>query len=1204
MSSQIQQHEPTTVDEIADPTTIIFDVVAATTEPTTVGETADPTAVSMTTSVSGATSVSGTVPTVLAVVSNPGRMDWLEQTLQSLADQEYSAQEVASLDVIVLFGDVHKRGQPVMTERLSRVNTIVNAILPSAVVSSATDQREAPAANYTSAVNNVCAANTDAHYLLLLRDGVVLEPDALRVMVDDALESEAGVVGPKLVDRDRHDHLADVGGTVDRLGVLTPSAVPGELDQSQHDSARDVFVAPIGAMLIHTDTFRSISGFDSVMDASGAHVDMCWRVQMSARRVRVVPTAVGYQPLGVNSHEADPAQASTRSGANRNPLSAPATIATRRILYAHRIRTFIKCYGWVHLLPAFSLAVIVGLLLLLYVLVRGRFGRASDLVGAWLWNLRHAPSLFRLRRRAQRQRVLRDAALRRRHLVSSRRVEDWARSWLSSAGALTESARAPGGFLSSARLAKMRAGLVMWPLILAVLAFGSRHLISRGVAGFGQFTDLASTSLLIEAFWGGWREVGAGVSGVGSTAIGLLSVGSLTVFGATSFLRHLLIISLVPLGLLGIWRLTRVVVGSKSRLLAVALYALNPLPFAALTAGAWDALLLYATLPFVFASAIGLADPRSFAATSTAGVTTQFELEGLARKNPSELRRRGCVARVVRLALLIGVVAAFEPLVVILAPLTAVALALVGTLYRRFRYALAVVCWTLIACALAGLVNLLWVFEFGSISEFFATALSDSAITEPRSLTDLLRFEVGGLQVGWLGWGLLLTTVTAALIATGRKTFWAFSGLALAAVGFGLAWSAEQGWLDSAADVLFGIELTGSATTAASLGRLTLVVAVIGCCWTIAVGSAEARFSDFAGRADRVSVPATRVGATGEGGYPIGSWAQRVAMLLLSVGVAAAVLPTLVSTRSGNWEASEFDLEVPLSSIDDRGVGASYRVLWLGKPEVLPLASRPLADNDSEQVSTYVDLYAATSVRGFPDVRSLWPGPITPPEQRLTEAIRLGLNGETLRMGRLLGAYGIRYVVVVNRSAPSYTQGWERPVPAAALNALESQIDLLPVATDTAVHVFRNEAWWPSRAQFVPPIQADIGASQLELIVTDLTRGVGVLTGNRSVTNQQGQIGAGQVLVSESFDGNWRLETAMGSVHPEPALGWAMSFESLVDGPAQLFYDRPEDVAYATAAQVLIWITMLWLALGQPTPFVDRISSRRRAALPTKSEVE
>ncbi|HCB34973.1 MAG TPA: glycosyl transferase, partial [Acidimicrobiaceae bacterium] len=132
--------------------------------------------------------------------------------------------------------------------------------------------------------------------MLLVRDGVTLAPDAVSVLVDDALDSDAGVVGPKILDRDRPGYLADVGGTVDRLGVLTPTATLGELDQMQHDGERDTFVATAGAMLVRADTFAEIGGFDPLLD--GDHVDLCWRAQMSGRRVRVVPGAVGRQPMG------------------------------------------------------------------------------------------------------------------------------------------------------------------------------------------------------------------------------------------------------------------------------------------------------------------------------------------------------------------------------------------------------------------------------------------------------------------------------------------------------------------------------------------------------------------------------------------------------------------------------------------------------------------------------------------------------------------------------------------------------------------------------------------------------------------------------------------------------------------------------------------------------------------------------------------
>ncbi len=1147
---------------------------------------------------------------MFAVVSHPGRLDWLEATLQSLADQDYP-----DLKVVVLS---HGRARKDQTEEEPELTSLINKVLPAATASRVTGRA---ARTYAAAVNSVCAAQAfDANYLLLLREGLVLEAGALRSLVEDAIESRAGVVGPKLLDNERHDLLVDVGGTVDRLGVMTPAAAPGELDQSQHDSARDVFVAPAGVMLIRTDSFFGVGGFDPVMGVSGAHIDLCWRVQMSARRVRMIPSAIGYQlspdetdPDEAGSDETSPGEAgSDETSPGEAGSTVSDTAATRqRSQYGHRIRMVSKCYGWVHLVPALFLSAVVGLIEFIYALARGRFGHANDIAAAWLWNLRHTPSLLRLRRRTQRQRVLRDATLRQRHTVSTRRVEDWARSWLSSAGALSESARAPGGFLSSDNLSRLKTVLIVTPLTLLVLAFGSRHLLTRGVPSFGQFANFASLDMLLEAFWGGWREVGAGAAGVGATALGLLSAGSVVTFGASDFLRHLLIVGLLPLGLLGIWRLGGVVGASSvnSRLLAVVLYAFNPLPFTALATGAWDVLLLYATLPFIVRSIISLAETDG--ALKLPPDETQPDPGVPTNKKPSELRRRERLARIMRLGVLLGVVAAFEPLVLLLAPVVAIALAVVGLLSHRLKYAFAVMFWTLIAVAVAGLVNLVWMREFGSVADFVSAAFSDPAITDPYSLTDLFRFEIGVIGVAWLGWGLLLVTVTAALVATGRKTFWAFSGLALAATGFGIAWSAEQGWIDSALDILLEVTLAGSLTTSSSIGRLALVIAAAGCCLTVAAGTD--------GLKTAANASASKTPTTTKARDDINYRVQRIALLLVSVGVAAAVLPTLLATRSGNWSVAEFDLVAPLSLIDDRGAGPSYRVLWVGQPEVLPLTSRALDSSNEREASAarentaeagetaereasdatpaplpaYAGLHIATSVRGFPDVRSLWPGPTTPGEERLIDAVRIGLAGETLRMGRLLAAFGIRYVVVVDQSAPSYAQGWERPISAIAHNALESQIDLLPVATDTSVRVYRNDAWWSSRSQFIPPVAAGIGTSQLELIVSDLTRAVAVLTDNRSVTDQRGQIGAGQVLVTESFNSNWRLQTAAGAVAPRPALGWAMSFESAVDGAAQLRYDRPISVTRATTAQVLIWGSLLWLAMGQPTPFVDRLAGRR-----------
>ena len=60
-------------------------------------------------------------------------------------------------------------------------------------------------------------------------------------MVEEAYRSNAGIVGPKLVDYDHPDVLLEVGMAVDHYGVPFSGIEPGEVDQEQHDAVRDVF---------------------------------------------------------------------------------------------------------------------------------------------------------------------------------------------------------------------------------------------------------------------------------------------------------------------------------------------------------------------------------------------------------------------------------------------------------------------------------------------------------------------------------------------------------------------------------------------------------------------------------------------------------------------------------------------------------------------------------------------------------------------------------------------------------------------------------------------------------------------------------------------------------------------------------------------------------------------------------------------------
>ena len=88
---------------------------------------------------------------------------------------------------------------------------------------------------------------------LICHDDVAPDPGALRLMVEELYRSNAGAVGPKLVDWDDPSVLQAVGLGMDRFGEIDPVIEPGEVDQEQHDGVRDVFVLPSAYLLVRAD---------------------------------------------------------------------------------------------------------------------------------------------------------------------------------------------------------------------------------------------------------------------------------------------------------------------------------------------------------------------------------------------------------------------------------------------------------------------------------------------------------------------------------------------------------------------------------------------------------------------------------------------------------------------------------------------------------------------------------------------------------------------------------------------------------------------------------------------------------------------------------------------------------------------------------------------------------------------------------------
>jgi hypothetical protein len=187
-------------------------------------------------------------------------------------------------------------------------------------------------------------------------------------------------------------------------------------------------------------------------------------------------------------------------------------------------------------------------------------------------------------------------------------------------------------------------------------------------------------------------------------------------------------------------------------------------------------------------------------------------------------------------------------------------------------------------------------------------------------------------------------------------------------------------------------------------------------------------------------------------GYHFG-WRQ-VASLAAAAAVIAATGPVLASSVGGRWGLPRTDHAATLGFMQDgelRAEGA-YRVLWLGAPELLPVAPLHLADDlayglDENGTMSISERWAVAPDGGLPVV---------------ADELRVAGRGDTTQLGALLGDQGIRYVVVVERPGPARSVDERTPVPAGLTSSLSRQLDLRRLDADDALVLYENTAWKPA----------------------------------------------------------------------------------------------------------------------------------------------
>lgn len=785
----------------------------------------------------------------------------------------------------------------------------------------------------------------------------------------------------------------------------------------------------------------------------------------------------------------------------------------------HRIRTMLTCYGRLHLLRVLPQALVLAVAEIVYAVATGRRSHGREVVSAWWWNVRRLPELRARRRAVRRIRQLPDSEVRRLQLGGSVQVRSYLRGELHAGDRLRAAFEELSHELTDFTTGPRRLVLGAWVFVALVLLVGTRDLLFHRIPAVGGLAPFdTGVGSLLRNYLNGWRHAGLGAEAPQPTAFALLGLAGIPFLGRMGLLQQALVLGAFPVGAIGAWRLTHPLGSRLGRAATLVVYVALPLPYDSLARGSWGGLLLYAASPWI----VG----RLIAACGD-----------LPSAHGPAIRRRDLRA-VVILGLIVALLAAFVPLVIVLVPMVALALVIGALLTGGSRRVIGALWVALYASAIAVVLHIPWTFDFALPgSEWWSLGGVSPLVHHAVGVGQLLRFDVGDGGQSAIGWALPVAAALPLLIGREWRFAWAVRCWCVALACWAVAWAGGQGLLGvpvPPADVLL-------APAAAALA--------------LSVGLGALAFErDLRG-------------------YHFG-WRQ-VASAIAGVAVLAAALPIAAGAIDGRWNMPAQDDATRLGFLrrpDVREQGG-FRVLWLGDPEVLPVAGFRLAD----------DLAYGFSENGPGTLPERWSAPAYGATPLVADALRLAARGDTERLGRLLGPFGVRFVILAARAAPTTSRTEERRLPEGLTAAVARQLDLRRVEIDPSLVLYENTEWVPITA-----MATAVGSRSFLRGDRALRVPVGVDFGNAfdaalddrtGYTSYRGGVPDSSVYLAESSSTRWRLRVDGRSVSRSRALGWANVFDVRDPGQATLTYRTSALRWLGVALQLVLWVLVVALVV-------------------------
>jgi GT2 family glycosyltransferase len=643
-----------------------------------------------------------TAPPVVAVMVIHRPDASLDQALAALGAQDYP--DLRTL-LLVADGD----------DAVADVRTRAAAYVPEAVVRGlGGNPGWGPACNVA-----LDLVEGDRGFFLLLHDDVALAPDAVKRLVEELYRSNAGIVGPKLVEWDDPRRLHRVGLGVDRIGEIDPLVEPGELDQEQHDAVRDMFALPSACLLIRADLLRLLR-FDDDIDFHGDDVDLCWRAHLTGARVLLVPAA-------------------SARHRGRLPERRP-DLAHRALMARHRAWSVATLTGARRLPGVLIRLIAVTLAELVAGLVTGRARQSWSMLVAVAGLGPRLPRVVARRRRIRPLRLVPENEVAYLQMRGSARLQRYRRTRQSAVA----QRRRDDAAIRGLEPARHPVSLITWAVVIGFVLVGSRRLLLDGVAPIGEMLPLSDKpGELLRSYAAPWWGQGVGGPDAAPTGVALTGLAGVIAATRTGLVHTLTTVGLLVVGLAGLWRLGARLHSEVGRRACVLGGLIVPFGVGALAAGRWSALLIWAVTPWWMDAIVGAGD------------------------DDAPRRRRRGAAMVVATA----IVAAFVPAALVVLLFLAVVLGLatvwtnVGAAWRGVRHGAGVVVG-------AALLNLPWSWSFVSGDVWRDLMTSGSAGSANLGWWVLAQWGRSGVALAGLSALVLVPAVAVAVLARGERAVW------------------------------------------------------------------------------------------------------------------------------------------------------------------------------------------------------------------------------------------------------------------------------------------------------------------------------------------------------------------------------------------------------------------------------------------------